>query len=162
VGCYSLSAMLDYLGEVEEVSAFTTQMGNKDYLPPDVEDNSVAILRFRSGALGVIDAVWGQVGRMPFLGAYHGTEGTITTGFTELSLFSRKLLSQDLQGWVRLSMGRTPRPDVGTEAERFVNTVLEDRPFEGPVSASGARAVQEVIEAVYRSAETGDVVRLPL
>ena len=29
---------------------------------PGVEDNAVAILRFASGALGVIDAKWGQVG----------------------------------------------------------------------------------------------------
>jgi len=162
VGCYVVSTMVDCLGEAEEVSAFTTQMGIRDYLPPDVEDNSVAILRFKSGALGIIDAKWGQVGGMAFRSSYHGTEGTITASRTELRVYSRKVLRADLQGWVGIPMGRAPRPGVGTEAECFVNYVLEGKPFEGAVSVSGARAAQEVIEAVYLSAETGKVVKLPL
>ena len=63
--CYLVDAFVDYLGPITEVSAFTTQMGHRDYLPPDVEDNSVAILRFANGALGVIDAKWGQIGPPP-------------------------------------------------------------------------------------------------
>jgi predicted dehydrogenase len=66
--CYLVDAFLDYLGPITEVSAFTAQMGHRDYLPPDVEDNSVAILRFASGALGVIDAKWGA--DRPGAGAY--------------------------------------------------------------------------------------------
>ncbi len=162
VGCYVVSSMVDYLGEVEEVSAFTTQMGTRDYLPPDVEDNSVVILRFKSGALGVIDAKWGQVGGMPFRSSYHGTEGTITAGRAEARIYSRKVLPADLQGWVDVPMGRASRPGVGTEAECFVNYILEDRLFEGAVSVFAARATQEVIEAVYRSAESGRAVKLPL
>jgi predicted dehydrogenase len=162
VGCYVVSSMVDYMGDVEEVSAFTTQMGTRDYLPPDVEDNAVAILRFKSGALGVIDAKWGQVGGMPFRSSYHGTEGTITSGRAEARIFSRKALPEDLQGWVGVQMGRAPRPGVGTEAECFVNYVLEDKAFEGAVSMEGGRAAQEVIEAVYQSASSGKAVKLPL
>jgi predicted dehydrogenase len=162
VGCYSVSTMLDHLGGVEEVSAFTTQMGIRDYLPPGVEDNSVAILRFKSGAMGVIDAKWGQVGRMPMRSSYHGTEGTILMTSGGISLYSTRVLPDDLQGWVEIPMGREPRPGIGTEAAHFVNQVLADAPFEGAVSLRGARATQEVIEAVYRSAETGKVVKLPL
>jgi len=161
-GCYAVSTFLDYLGEVEEVSSFMTQMGWRDYLPPDVEDNSVTILRFKSGALGVIDSKWGQIGPMPFGNSYHGTEGTITTSWTSLSIYSRKVLPPELLGWVELPVGREPRPGVGSEAEYFVNCLLEDRPIEGAVSPRGARAAQEVIEAAYRSAETGQVVKLPL
>lgn len=161
-GCYTVSTFLDYLGEVAEVSSFMTQMGWRDYLPPDVEDNSVTILRFKSGVLGVIDCKWGQIGRMPFGSSYHGTEGTVTASWTGLSLYSRKALPEELQGWVELSVGREPRPGLGSEAEHFVNCLLEDRPFEGAVSPRGARATQEVIEAAYRAAETGQVVKLPL
>src|SRR5207249_9158095 len=53
---------------------------HRDYLPSDVEDNSVAILRFASGALGVIDAKWGQVGPAPVRTSFHGTRGTLTNG----------------------------------------------------------------------------------
>jgi len=161
-GCYTVSSFLDYLGEVVEVSSFMNQMGWRDYLPPDVEDNSVTILRFKSGALGVIDSKWGQIGRMPFGSSYHGTEGTITASWTGLSIYSRKALPPELQGWVEIPVGRAPRPGIGSEAEYFVNCLLQDRPIEGAVSPRGARATQEVIEATYRSAETGQVVRLPL
>lgn len=161
-GCYAVSTFLDYLGEVEEVSSFMTQMGWRDYLPPDVEDNSVAILRFKSGALGVLDSKWGQIGPMPFGSSYHGTEGTITATWTGLSIYSRKALPPELQGWVELPGRRQPRPGIGSEPEYFINCLLGDKPIEGAVSPRGARAAQEVIEAAYRSAETGQVVKLPL
>ena len=161
-GCYVISAFLDYLGAVEEVSAFTAQIGDKDYLPSDVEDNSVVILRFKSGALAVIDSKWGQIGSMPFGSSYHGTEGTILAGRTSLNLYSRKALPQELQGWVELSGRRAPRPGVGSEPEYFVNCLLENKPIDGAVSPRGARATQEVMEAAYRAAATGQVVKLPL
>ena len=75
--CYLLDAFVDYLGPVVEVSAFTAPIGHRDYLPPGVEDNAVAILRFASGALGVIDAKWGQVGPAPLRTSYHGVQGTL-------------------------------------------------------------------------------------
>jgi predicted dehydrogenase len=161
-GCYTVSTFLDYLGEVEEVSAFMNQMGWRDYLPPDVEDNAVVSLRFKNGALGVIDSKWGQIGHMPFGSSYHGTEGTILASWTGLQLYSRTALPSELQGWLDLSMGREPRPGIGSEPEYFVNCVLEDKPIEGAVSPRGARATQEVIEAAYRAAEAGQVVKLPL
>ncbi len=158
--CYVLSAFLDYLGPVSEVCSFMTQMGWRDYLPKDVEDNTVTILRFQSGALGVIDAKWGQIGPMPFSQSYHGAEGTVLTGFEGMKVYARKELPADLQGWVELAF--RPQPRGMAEAEHFVKHVSEGKPFEGAVSIRGARAVQEVIEAAYRSAQTGQVVKLPL
>jgi len=162
VGCYAVSTLLDYFGEVDEVFSVMTNMGWRDYLAPDMEDNSVTTLRFKSGALGVIDAKWGQVGTMPLSNSYHGREGTIIWSWTGVSIYSKKALPSELQGWVAVSAGREPRPGVGSEAGHFVNCVLENRPFEDVVSIRGARAAQEVIEAAYRSAETGQVVKLPL
>jgi predicted dehydrogenase len=43
-----------------------------------------------------------------------------------------------------------------------VDCALDRRPIEGASSPRVARSAQEVIEAVYRSAESGRVVRLPL
>src|SRR5207249_4291939 len=86
--CYLVDGFVDYLGAVTEVSAFTAQMGHRDYLPADVEDNSVAILRFANGALGVIDAKWGQVGPAPVRTSFHGTRGTLTNGPNGTELYS--------------------------------------------------------------------------
>jgi predicted dehydrogenase len=161
-GCYEVSTLLDYFGPVERVSAFMNQMGWRDYLPPNVEDNAVVNLYFRNGVLGVIDSKWGQIGPMPFRSSYHGTEGTILTSRGGLRLYSRTAMPEDLQGWVEVPAARDARADIGTEPEYVVNCLLQDKPIEGAVSPRGARATQEVIEAAYRSAETGDVVELPL
>ncbi len=50
----------------------------------------------------------------------------------------------------------------GAEQRYFVDCVLQKRPVEGASSPQVARDVQEVIEAVYRSAESGRAVKLPL
>ncbi len=48
----------------------------------------------------------------------------------------------------------------GPEPRYFVDCVLNKRPVEGAVSPRVARATQEVIEAVYRSAEEGRAVQI--
>jgi predicted dehydrogenase len=179
--CYLLDTFLDYVGPLAEVSAFTTQMGHRTYLPPDVEDNAVAILRFASGALGVIDAKWGQVGPAPVRTSYHGTGGTLVTGAAGAELYSVEDAAPPDE-WEALEppAGRGGRPQVGLRAWRapavaaagagrggaeqraFVDCVRRGRQVEGAASPRLARDVQEAIEAVYRSAESGRAVRLPL
>lgn len=157
---YVISTFMDYLGPITEVSAFMNQQGWRDYLDVDVEDNSVAILKFASGALGMIDSKWGQIGRMPFSQSFHGTEGTLLSGFDSLRVYTRIGVPKDMQGWIDVPTPREPR---GTfEAKRFIDTVLAGGDFESVISPEGARDVQEVIEAAYISAEKGEIVKLPL
>lgn len=179
--CYLVDGFVDYLGPVVEVSAFTAQIGYRDYLPPDVEDNAVAILRFASGALGVVDSKWGQVGPAPVRTSYHGTKGTLTTGPNGTELYSTAepqvpgdwqpvelppttfgRAPADLRGWRAPNVGRGGFGRGGLEQRYFVDCLLNERPVEGASSPRVARDVQEVIEAVYRSAESGRAVRLPL
>jgi predicted dehydrogenase len=173
---------VDILGAVTEVSAFTAQMGHRGYLPPDVEDNSVAILRFANGALGVIDSKWGQIGPPPVRTSYHGVQGTLINGASGTELYSTVDPALP-EGWepIELSAGtgsyrtpmnlhgwRAPVPSAagagrgGREQRYFVDCALNRRPVEGASSPRMARNAQEVIEAVYRSAESGRAVRLPL
>ena len=179
--CYLVDNFVDYFGAIVEVSAFTAQIGHRDYLPADVEDNSVAILRFANGALGVIDAKWGQVGPAPVRTSYHGTQGTLINSVrgTELYSTANPTVPQDwepidlssqpshgrapanLRGW-RAPDRRVGYGPGGLEQRYFVDCVLNKRPIEGATSPKVARDVQEVIEAVYRSAQSGQAVRLPL
>jgi predicted dehydrogenase len=189
--CYLLDGFVDALGPVAEVSAFTAQMGHRDYLPPEVEDNAVAILRFAGGALGVIDAKWGQVGPAPVRTSYHGTGGTLTAGPAGTELYSTASAAPPLvpPDWAPLDLpgagagagpgsGGRGAPGLrawraptardaaagrgGREQRAFVDCVLAGRPVEGAAGPQTARDVQEVIEAVYRSAASGRAVRLPL
>src|SRR5436190_709178 len=105
--CYLVDTFVDYLGAVTEVSAFTAQMGHRDYLPADVEDNAVAILRFANGALGVIDSKWGQIGPAPVRTSYHGVQGTITNGPSGTELYSTTGPAVP-EGWEAIDLaGRT-------------------------------------------------------
>jgi predicted dehydrogenase len=180
--CYLVDGFVDILGAVTEVSAFTAQMGHRGYLPPDVEDNAVAILRFANGALGVIDSKWGQIGPPPVRTSYHGVDGTITTGPGGTELYSTVdpalpegwepievatgtssfRTPANLHGWRAPSPGTTGYGRGGREQRYFVECALDRRPIEGASSPRVARDAQEVIEAVYRSAESGRAVRLPL
>jgi predicted dehydrogenase len=192
--CYLVDGFVDYLGAITEVSAFTGPIAgdhgraeskrHRDYLPADVEDNSVAILRFASGALGVIDAKWGQVGPAPVRTSFHGTRGTLTNGPNGTELYSTASPSiprdwepievpaargggggraaEGLAAW-RAPSGRDGGSGRGGREQRyFVDCVLGGQPIEGASSPRVARDVQEVIEAVYRSASSGQAVRLPL
>jgi predicted dehydrogenase len=178
--CYLVDGFVDYLGRIVEVSAFTAQIGYRDYLPADVEDNSVAIVRFASGALGILDAKWGQIGPAPVRTSYHGSRGTLTTGPTGTELFSMAAPSvpddwevidlqsrpsfgrqmPGLQGWRAPSPGAAGSGSGGAEQRYFVDCLLNGRPIEGAASPKVARDVQEVIEAVYQSAASGRAVRL--
>lgn len=178
--CYLVDNFIDYLGPISEVSAFTAPIGHRDYLPPGVEDNAVAIVRFASGALGVIDSKWGQVGPAPVRTSYHGTHGTITSGARGTELYSTAgiTLPEDwepidlaaggehagplpnLRGWRSTAPMRASYGPGGPEPRYFVDCVLSGRPVEGAVSPRVAYATQEVIEAVYRSAEQGCAVQI--
>jgi predicted dehydrogenase len=180
--CYLLDGFVDYLGPIGEVSAFTAQMGHRDYLPPDVEDNSVAIVRFASGALGVIDSKWGQVGPAPVRTSFHGSQGTLTSGNSGTELYSTaspKVPAEwqpiemadapghgrqlpGLAGWRAQSPPRGQTGSGGAEQRVFVEHVLASKPIEGPAGPRVARDVQAVIEAVYRSAESGKAEKVSL
>jgi predicted dehydrogenase len=180
--CYLVDTFLDCLGPIAEVSAFTTQIGHRDYLPPGVEDSAVAILRFTSGALGIIDSKWGQVGPAPVRVSYHGTQGTLVQSVRGTELFSTAHPTPP-DGWEPVDMavlghfyGQAPGllgwrlpPTKATgdsrgaaEPRYFVDALLAKHAISGPTSPRVARDTQEVIEAVYRSAETGRAVVLPL
>lgn len=179
--CYLVDGFVDYLGKISEVSAFTAQMGYRDYLPADVEDNSVAILRFANGALGVIDAKWGQVGPAPVRTSYHGSKGTLTNGPhgtelystvdptapsgwepIEISAAGHGRVAPNLRGYRAPSGTAAGSGSAGSEQRYFVECVRSDRPIEGAASPQVAHDVQEVIEAVYRSADSGRAVKLPI
>jgi predicted dehydrogenase len=170
-GCYVVDEFVDRLGRIAEVSAFTAQMGHRSYLPPDVEDNAVAILRFGSGALGLIDAKWGQAGPSPVFTSYHGLDGTLSILPDRADLSIRRPAEPgpgwqpvELSGEIRSWRRNQPRPPDagwdGREQDVFLQHLDSADPLEGPSGPAAALHVQEVIEAVYTSARTGRAIRV--
>jgi len=158
--CYAISMFTDLFGRVAEVSCYTAQQGWRKYLPPDVEDNSVTILRFENGMLGAIDSKWGQIGRLPYMRSFHGTDGTILMGWEDAQLYSRVKHEGDKPDWQIFTWPRAPRNHE--EAAHFVRLVREGKQATGAPGLELSRHVQEVIEAAYISAREGRSVKLPL
>ncbi|HEX4215123.1 MAG TPA: Gfo/Idh/MocA family oxidoreductase [Candidatus Dormibacteraeota bacterium] len=175
-GCYVVDTMVDYVGPIVEVSAFTTQMGTRDYLPAGIEDNAVVILRFASGALGVIDAKWGQVGPAPLVASYHGTEGTLSVFSDRAELHTRKGAvregweplpvaaahgpAQDVRGWRLPTPPRSEAGRGGTEQRAFVALLRDGVPLPDAAGLAVGLHTQRVIDAAYRSAESGRAARV--
>lgn len=155
---YMISAMVDILGPITDVSAMMAQQGWRDYLAPDIEDNSVAIIRFESGALGMLASRWGQIGRLPHMQTWHGTDGTIEQGYAAARIFSRRDVPANMLGWLDAQI--PPEGRGMAEAAFFVDTVLAGGSFEGVLSVEGSREVQAVIEAGYLSARRGQVIKV--
>ncbi|MBO0703576.1 MAG: hypothetical protein J2P38_11625, partial [Candidatus Dormibacteraeota bacterium] len=180
-GCYLVNQLVDQVGPVSEVSGFTAQMGIREYLPKDVEDNAVAILRFAGGALGVLDAKWGQVGPAPVLVSFHGTGGTLTNYPGRWELYSTTGV-QPPQGWEEIPAGgaagmhggmpeslrgwrkETPRRGGsgrgGDEQRYFVDRLMKKEPVDGAPGIDVALQTQAVIEAFYESARSGRTVKV--
>jgi UDP-N-acetyl-2-amino-2-deoxyglucuronate dehydrogenase len=165
---HSVDLLLWLMGDVEEISGRIATMTHERI---EVEDVAVATLKFKSGALGVIEAT---------TTAYPGSLKRIEVcGSTGMAI----LEEEDLKQWqflhetpedenIRKRMADRTKTGGGAADpaaighhghtmffDDFVAAVNENRtPLIDGIQ--GRRSV-EVIEAIYRSAKTGQSVRLP-
>lgn len=164
--------LLDFLlGPITEVTA---QIGSvvQRYEDPSVEDSVVLMLRFKSGAMGVVDAHFNipdEAGE--YMLEVYGSNGAAKTRFTvgqqsagELRVFLAKQTKgyEAAQvsgggGYQTVDLGKSPNI-YRAQIEAFSEAILNGgEPPVGP--AVGLRSL-ELTEAAYRSARTGQRVAL--
>jgi len=167
-GIYTAFNLNWWLGPVERVFA-TSAIFRKEVTVRgelltdlDVEDTVAAHLTFRSGAMGSWYSAWA-------VKASHGTttidgsEGSIRLEKGEgVSLFSTRLGDRDnLRGWRNIP---ATEPSLLTlhyrKIEHLVDAVLDDTPL--VLTGADGRDALELVLAIYRSAEIGQPVTLPL
>lgn len=157
--CHHLDLMLWLLGDVESVSA----MKSTRLLDIEAEDTGVAIVRFVSGALGVIEAT--TAWRPTDMEGSFSISGS--TGSAEVGGF----VVDDLKHWEFAEPNAEDEklaefkgnPDVfAWPHEQFladvVDALIEGRP--ALVEGMEGRRTVELINAIYESAETGKEVTL--
>lgn len=158
---HHIDMLIWMMGEVESVIAKTASR----LVSIEAEDTGVAILKFRNGALGVIEATTatrprdleGSIGIL-------GEKGTVEVGgffMNELKVwsFSGPDAKEDKEVWDRFS--RVPEEPAWNHTEFFqdvIGSLKNNR--KGLIDGLEGRKSVELINAIYESAETGKEVFL--
>lgn len=166
-GIHQIDLLLWFLGPVKEVYARTALLGHERL---EVEDIACAVLTFENGAMGVIEGSTAIYPGHPARVEVHGTEGSAVIEDGNLRFWQFKAETEEdaevrthLADNVFGSGAGDPLSHVTHEGHRrqiedFVDAVLHDRT--PAVDGHEARRSVALVEAVYRSAETGKPVRL--
>ena len=168
-GIHAIDLLQWFMGDVSEVFAQTATLAHERI---EVEDTAAVVLKFASGAIGVIQATTSAYPGFLKKIEICGSKGCIT--LEEENILTWKFadeLPEDEE--IRRKYGSATQTGGGASDpkaighhghtmlfESFVNSLQGDNPadIEG---AEGRRAV-EIIEAAYRSAKSHSPVALPL
>ena len=176
---HHLDIMQWLMGPIDEISGYYANL-NHPYI--EVEDTAVAIIRFRSGALGSVVVSLSQKPGIYTKIHVHGANGTsvgaetdsgatFIAGMTAVAqpplndlwtIPGEEALLPAFQEEDRAMFGRIdPTTHYHAAQDRdFLRAVLEDRP---PLTTGeDGRKVVEIVAAIYRSSRDHRPVRLPL
>ena len=129
----------------------------------EVEDTAVAILRFKNGAIGVVQGSTTAYPGLDTVLSFQGTDGSISFGDESLlywNLKDKKIAPPEING----SMGGKNCQYSSTNSghvilvEDMAMAVIEDRP--PMITGEEAKKSVEVILAIYESSRTGKEVVL--
>jgi len=168
-GIHTIDLLQWFMGPAIEVRAFTACLAHTRI---EVEDAAVAAIRFKNGALGVIEgatSAWpGHAKKIELCGDQGGVgtreDDLVTWTFAKPAKGDAALLAR---------LGARDTGKGGAADPKAISFVGHQRQFEDFVAAlrtgrdpmvdgaEGRKAV-ELILAIYRSARTGRTVRLPL
>jgi UDP-N-acetyl-2-amino-2-deoxyglucuronate dehydrogenase len=158
-----------FMGDVLTVAAFTDTLSHERI---EVEDTAVAILKFANGAMGVIEgttsAYPGFLKKIEILGtkgsAVMEEESIIKWQFEDELPEDQVIRDKYLSGTSSGGGAADPKA-IGFHGHQmlftsFAQSVRDNGPVE--ISGESARNAVEIIEGIYRSAQSGAQVNLPL
>jgi predicted dehydrogenase len=169
-GIHCIDLMQWFMGDVTEVFSYNTMLAHENI---EVEDTAVAVLKFKNGALGVIQGTTGAYPGFMKKVEICGSKGCIVMEEESILAWQfaderpedeeiRKKYGPDA---TKTGGGASDPKAIGHHGhkmlfESFVNSLKDGTPvvLDG---TEGKRAV-EIIEATYRSAKSGKPVTLPL
>ncbi len=157
-GIHFVDLLLSVMGPVAEVVAKTKTAAHKI----EVEDQGAALVHFKSGALGVIQASTAFYPGLPARLDLHGTRGTAIFEGTELTLLHIEgeppfEKTRDSADGAARPMAIPVTPFV-RQFEDFIAAVHENR--SPRVSGREARRALALILAIYESSRTGKSIVL--
>ncbi len=164
---HNVDLLLWMMGPATHVSGFTSTLAHERI---EVEDTAVACLRFANGALGVIQATTSVHPGLPKTIAIHGNQGSAVIEQEDVLLWKlTPEMPEDQQILQRFAVkvgasgGSSNPAAISHEFHRrqladFIQAIESNgRPL---VDGREGRRAVELIQAIYRSAETGRTVEL--
>ncbi len=138
------------LGRPTEISSTFT-----NYTHHSVEDNAVAVLKYPTGAIAIVETGF-VTEASPFVMEVYGTEGTLFIGGStnDVQIFTKKL-DCEYNGWIR---PKTLPKELPSAIKQFVYGVLNDEPIHFTVD-DGVN-LTELMVAAYKSHKEGRSVAL--
>lgn len=154
-GCHAVDLLRWIAGDVEEVQGYANHFCLTDW---PVNDFSVGLFRFESGAIGKVMVSIGCIRPYTMRSVFYGTDGTIICDNTsaEIQLCSQKNLTGG-PAFATLPVNIASH-NVGAEIREFVDCIRNDKPVVTTVD-EGVKTVATCI-AVAESARTGRAVRV--
>ena len=166
---HNVDLLYSLMGDVVEVSAITDTLAHKRI---EVEDVGVAVLRFKNGALGTIEATTSAFPGLLKKTEIHGTEGSAIVEQDDILLWDfAKSTKKDAR--IRKKFARKVGGGGGAsdpkaishtghreQLKDFIRSVEKGtRPL---VDGREGRKSVEIILAIYKSSQSGKRIELPL
>ena len=157
------------MGDVESIVAQTATLAHERI---EVEDTAAACLRFQNGALGVIEAATSVFPGLLKRTEIHGDRGSARVDQDDITLWDFQLKAPSdvaihaaMAGSSGFKAGASDPRGITHAGHRdqladFLQAIDEGRA--PAVDGREGRKSVEIIRAIYRSARTGQLVRLPL
>jgi predicted dehydrogenase len=156
------------MGDVDSITALCATLAHSRI---EVEDTAVAALRFKNGALGLIEAATSAYPGLLKRTEIHGDRGSARVEQDDITLweFQEKVLSDNevfaaMAAQSGFKAGASDPRGITHVGHRdqladFLAAIDENRP--PLIDGREGRKSVEIIRAIYRSVETKAVVRLP-
>ena len=168
-GIHAVDLVQWYMGPADTVTAFTDCLTHERI---EIEDTAVAAIRYKNGAMGVIECTTSVYPGFPRRIELHGDKGTV---IMEQELFTRWEFDEERPGdaEIRESLGASAADKSAASDPSDITHVNFREEFKdflaaieggtvAPIDGHEARKALELIMAIYRSGRTGRPVRLPL
>ena len=157
------------MGPVESITAHTATLAHKRI---EVEDVATAALRFKNGALGVIEATTAAFPGMLKKIEIHGSTGSavieeedIKTWEFEKMTSKDKKIAAEFAKLTKTGGGAADPSAIGhaAHAHQFKDVIKAIKKGTKPtIDGVEGRRSTEIILAIYKAAETGKAIELPL
>ncbi|NPV73025.1 MAG: Gfo/Idh/MocA family oxidoreductase [Pelotomaculum sp.] len=158
---HSIDMLQWLMGQVESLFAYTATR----YRPIEAEDVGVAVLRFKSGALGVIEAASTVYPRnLEETIALFGEKGTAVIGGVKAGEIKTWQFSEAGEEGKFLPGRNDAAGNVKSGHRVVLENMIKALKTGGGLAVDGreGRKALEIVLGIYRSAETGMPVSLPL